>query len=143
MNTGVGCHALLQETFPTQGSNTGLLYCGQILYCLSHQGLTQYSMARSTHFERQKYIQFSSVQSLSRVRLFAAPWTVARQASLSITKSRSLLKIMSIESVMPYNHLILCHHYQNIKKKFKNYITRILKKKVLQYRDNGQRFSRI
>ena len=50
----------------------------------------------------------SSVQSLSRVRLFVTPWTVARQASLSITNSRSLLKLMSIESVMPSNHLILC-----------------------------------
>ena len=50
-----------------------------------------------------------SVQSLSRVRLFVTPWTAARQASLSITNSRSLLKLMSIESVMPSNHLILCH----------------------------------
>ena len=48
------------------------------------------------------------VQSLSRVRLFATPWTVACQASLSITNSRSLLKLMSIESQMPSNHLILC-----------------------------------
>ena len=53
--------------------------------------------------------QFSSDQSLNHVRLFAAPWTAARQASLSITNSRSLLKLMSIESVMPSNHLILCH----------------------------------
>ena len=51
---------------------------------------------------------FSSVQSLSRVRLFATPWTAARQASLSITNSRSLLQIMSIESVMPSNHLVFC-----------------------------------
>ena len=51
----------------------------------------------------------SSVQLLSRVLLFAAPWTVARQVSLSITNSRSLLKLMSIESVMPSNHLILRH----------------------------------
>ena len=51
----------------------------------------------------------SSVQSLSHVQLFATPWTAARQASLSITTSRSLLKFMSIESVMPSNHLILCH----------------------------------
>ena len=50
----------------------------------------------------------SSVQSLSRVRLFATPWITARQASLSITNSWSLLKIMPIESVMPYSHLILC-----------------------------------
>ena len=55
-------------------------------------------------------MQISSVQSLSRVRLFATPWTAARQASLSITNSWSLLKLMSIESVMPSNHLILCHH---------------------------------
>ena len=53
--------------------------------------------------------QDSSVQSLSRVQLFATPWTAARQASWSITNSRSLLKLMSIESVMPSNHLILCH----------------------------------
>ena len=54
-------------------------------------------------------IQCSSVQSLSRVWLFATPWTAAGQASLSITNSRSLPKPMSIESVMPSNHLILCH----------------------------------
>ena len=54
-------------------------------------------------------VQFSSVQSLSRVRLFATPWITARQASLSITNSQSLLKLTSIESVMPSNHLILCH----------------------------------
>ena len=52
---------------------------------------------------------FSSVQSLSCVRLFATPWTAARQASLSITNSWSLLSLMSIESVVPSNHLILCH----------------------------------
>ena len=51
---------------------------------------------------------FSSVQSLSRVRLFATAWTTARQASLSITSSRSLPKLMCIESVMPSSHLILC-----------------------------------
>ena len=54
-------------------------------------------------------VQFSWVQSLSRVRLFATPWVTARQASLSITNSRSSLKLMSIELVMPYSHLILCH----------------------------------
>ena len=52
---------------------------------------------------------FSSVQSLSRVRLFVTPWTAARQASLSITNSWSPPKPMSIESVMPSNHLIFCH----------------------------------
>ena len=54
-------------------------------------------------------VQFSSVQLLSRALLFATPWTTACQASLSITNSRSLLKLMSIELVMPSNHLILCH----------------------------------
>ena len=52
--------------------------------------------------------QFSPVQSLNRVQFFATPWTAAYQASLSITNSRSLLKLMSIELVMPSNHLILC-----------------------------------
>ena len=52
--------------------------------------------------------KFSSVQLLSHVQLFVTPWTAARQASVSITNSRSLLKLMSIESVLPSNHLILC-----------------------------------
>ena len=56
----------------------------------------------------RKTSQFSSVQLLSQVQLFATPWTAARQVSLSITNSRSLLKLMSIESVMPSNHLISC-----------------------------------
>ena len=56
-----------------------------------------------------KEIQFSSVQSLSLIQLFATPWTAAHQASLSNTNSQSLLKLMSIESVMLSNHLILCH----------------------------------
>ena len=55
--------------------------------------------------DQQKH---SSVQLLSHVRLFATPWTAAHQASLSITNSQSLLELMSIESVMPSNHLLLC-----------------------------------
>ena len=58
--------------------------------------------------EQSKKVRISSVQSLSRVWLFETPWTAAWQASLSITNSQSLLKLMSIESVMPSNHLILC-----------------------------------
>ena len=54
------------------------------------------------------FLSISSVQSLSRVPLSATPWTAARQAYLSITKSRSSLKLMSIKLVMPSNHLILC-----------------------------------
>ena len=53
-------------------------------------------------------VQFSSVQSLSHVRLFATPWTATHQAFLSIANSRSLLKLMSVKSMMPSNHLILC-----------------------------------
>ena len=54
-------------------------------------------------------VQFSSVQSLSCVRLFVTPWTAARQSSLLITNSQSLFKVMSIELVMPSNNCILCH----------------------------------
>ena len=71
---------------------------------------------QSFHLPPQSRIQtplpnspkFSSVQSLSHVRLFATPWTAARQASLSITNSRSLLKFMSFALVMPFKHLLLC-----------------------------------
>ena len=66
---------------------------------------------------RSKYY-LSSVQSLSRVRLFATPWTTARQASLSITNSQSLPKPMSIESVMPSNHLILCLPFSSCPQSF-------------------------
>ena len=57
----------------------------------------------------QHLVSVQSVQLLSRVRLFATPWVTARQASLSITNSQSLLKLMPIESVMPSSRLILCH----------------------------------
>ena len=77
-----------------------IYYCGK--ESLRRNGVAQQSTNESE-------MQFSSVQPLSRVRLFATPWTAARHASLSITNSQSLLKFMSIESVMPSNHLILCH----------------------------------
>ena len=91
-NTGVGCHALLQGIFPTHGLNPDLLHCRHILYHLSTR--------------EAQLIPLSSVVQLS---LFATPWTAALQASLSITNSQSLLKLMFIESVMPSNHLIFCH----------------------------------
>ena len=59
-------------------------------------------------FPSEPAVQFSSVQSLSRVQLFATPWTAAQQASLSITNSWSLLKFKSIEFMIPFNHLIPC-----------------------------------
>ena len=60
-------------------------------------------------FSEILFEELSSVQSLSHVQLLATPWTTARRTSLSITNSWNLLKLMSIESVMPSNHLILCH----------------------------------
>ena len=71
---------------------------------LSHTGPVPCSFPRGV-----PSVQPSSVQSLSHVQLFLTPWTTACQASLSITNSRSLLKLVSIESVMPSNHLILCY----------------------------------
>ena len=68
-----------------------------------HASKTQPSVA---HYTSLSSVQF--FQSLSRVRLFVTPWTAACQASLSIINTRSLLKLMSIESVMPFNHMILC-----------------------------------
>ena len=65
-------------------------------------------MILMTHFSiEETVVQKDSVQLLSRVRLFVTPWTAACQASLSITNSRSLLKLLTIESVMPSTHLIL------------------------------------
>ena len=75
-------------------------------------GATWMSTNRWTDKEAVVHIHngiFSSVQSLSRVWLFATPWITVRQASLSITNSWSSLKLMSTESVMPSSHLILCH----------------------------------
>ena len=86
------------EFFVTQRSNIYLLCLlhWQVDYVpLSHQGSTNVSIR--------------SDQSLSRVQLFATPWITARQASLSITNSRSSLRLTSMELVMPSSHLILCH----------------------------------
>ena len=135
-NAGVGCRALLQGILQIQGLNPGLLLCRQILYHLSYKGSPRilewvaFPFSRGSSQPRNQtrvsciaggfftswatrevhfLIQFSSVQSLSRVWLFVTPWIAALQASLSITNSQSLLKLMSIELVMPSNHLILCH----------------------------------
>ena len=75
---------------------------------LQSMGLQRVGHAWTTNTFSTK-VEFSSVQSLSRVQLFATPLTAARQASLSITNSRSSLKLTSIESVMPSSHLILYH----------------------------------
>ena len=81
-----------------------------ILQPLSIEWLSTWNVASETEKRSlQFYFIFSSVQLLSCVRLFMTPWTAAHQASVSITNSWSLPKPMSIESVMPSNHLILCH----------------------------------
>ena len=69
---------------------------------------TNTSLLLHSHPSQHLVTSFSSVQSLSRVRSFATPWIAAHQASLSITNSRSSLKLTYIESVMPFSHLILC-----------------------------------
>ena len=83
-------------------------YSGLLTTCglYSHWSL---NLQFSSHLVVLIPLLFSSVQLLSRVWLFATPWTAAGQSSLSFTNSWSLLKLMSIESVMPTNHLILCH----------------------------------
>ena len=74
---------------------------------LNYSGKVQWNVHNL--YQSLNLIQFSSVQSHSCVWFFVTSWTAARQASLFITNSQSLLKLMSIESVMPSNHLILCH----------------------------------
>ena len=76
---------------------------------LASLGISPSLLPQASEFsECWVFSQFSSVQLLSHVQFFATPWTTVRQASLSITNSWTLLKLMSIESVMPSNHLILC-----------------------------------
>ena len=86
-----------------------LLLCAGVPFhdCMSLGGKEMSNTSDYNTFHHYLY-QFSSVQSLSRVQLFAIPWTAARQVSLSITNSQSLPKLMSIELVMPSSHLILC-----------------------------------
>ena len=96
-NTGVACQFLLQGIFPAQGSNPHLL-------SLLHWQVDSLPLS---HLGSPYSTIVVVVQSPSRVQLFATPWTAAHQASLSLT-SRSLPKFMSIELVMPFNHLILC-----------------------------------
>ena len=92
-NTEVGCHVPLQGIFPTQGSNPGLLHCRRILYWPEPSG------------KPNDCVQFSSVAQLCPT--LHDPMNCS--TSLSITNSRSSLKLVSIESVMPSSHLILCH----------------------------------
>ena len=94
---GVCCHALLQGDLP----NPRIKH--------TSPALQAYSLPVCPWEAPCVFPQFSSVQSLSRVGLLGTPWIAAHQASLSITNSRSSPRLMSIESVMPSSHLILCH----------------------------------
>ena len=120
-NTGVGCHFLLQGVLPTHSSNLHLLHWQVDSLPLSHQGnsytlfsevLISVSLINSLFLAFQHWraceLFVCPVQSLSHVWLFATPWTAACEASLSFTIFRSLLKPMSIELMMPSNHLMLC-----------------------------------
>ena len=87
------------------------IYILAALYESSNCSKTSLTLGIASHFyfsHSIRYIQYSSVQSLSCVRLFVTPWIAAHQASLSITNSWSSLRLTSIESVMPSSHLILC-----------------------------------
>ena len=81
---------------------------GQLVHSTQQTSTVHYSHIPNKSYNNRQ-LEFSSVQSLSCVQLFVTPWTAARQASLSITNSLSLLKLTSIVLVMPSNHLILCH----------------------------------
>ena len=87
-----------------------ILFLSFVSHSVSQFSQSVSSLSQSVSSLSQSVSQFSqSVQSLSHVQLFPTPWTTASQASLSITNSRSLLKLMPIEPVMPSNHLILCY----------------------------------
>ena len=100
----------------TQYSNSLILTCSRSLFvwlpsqlsCGDSSGSVVWSRASPPRTRFPHFSILSSVQLLSRVQLFATPWTAAHHASLSITNSQSLPKLMSIELVMPSNHLILC-----------------------------------
>ena len=101
-NTGVGCHFLLKRIFPTQGSN-------QHLSCLLNCQVGSLPLTPPGKPTVVPRLLSRSVQSCSRVQLFVTPWPEASQVSLSNINASSLLKLISIESVMPCNYLILCH----------------------------------
>ena len=87
--------------------SSGTYFCHSVVWFLDSANMMHLALVHSSSLLCSIPL-FSSAQSLSRVWLFATPWTAACQASLSITNSWSLLKLMSIELVMPSNHLILC-----------------------------------
>ena len=98
-----------EEYYHTTQLHKHIYLCVCIWLCVYTGSHEHVCLCVSLSMYRLVYVQFSSVHSLSSVRLFAAPWTATYQASLSIINSLSLLKFMSIESVMLSNHIILSH----------------------------------
>ena len=99
-----------KQTHRSKEQNRELSYKPTHLLSVFNKGGNNTQLRKHSLFSKWCWESWiSSVQSLSHVRFFAIPWTAAYQASLSITNSQSLPKPMSIESVMPSNHLILCH----------------------------------
>ena len=104
-------------TFVFLGRDSATSFFSFLFYIFIDTAPDIFYLSMWTEFHSKKYRawrswflgQLSSVQLLSHVQIFVIPWTAARQASLSITNPQSLLKLVSIESVMPFNHLILCH----------------------------------
>ena len=99
------------QSLPKLMSIESVMPSNHLILCHPFSSCLQFFPASGSFLRSQLFasVHFSSVQSLSRVWLFATPWIAARQASLSITNSRSSLRLTSIESVMPSSHLILCH----------------------------------
>ena len=115
-NTGASCYFLLQVIFLTQDWTRISCISRRILYQLNYQEalspfLDSNKFLLSTYYVlgTKPFCYCIAIQLLSCVWLFVTPGTAARQASLSITNSRSLLNLMSIESMMPSNHFILCY----------------------------------
>ena len=109
LSSSVLSDSLWPQEWTPPGSSVHRIFQARILewFAISYSGASSWPRDW-TRIGRKILYRFRSDQSLTPVRLFATPWIAARQASLSITNSRSLLKLMSIESVMPSNYLILC-----------------------------------
>jgi len=99
---------LMKRHVSHEETHTEVQQCKESGRMSSASGYQKLEKRPGTDSPSQPFSQFSSVQSLSHVQLFATLWIAARQASLSITNSRSSLRLTSIESVMPSSHLILC-----------------------------------
>ena len=109
-----GSHLYITDRFSPHVTHDSNPASPSLLKMRGFQKASARDRARIQTWVNREYLSiisflFATIQSLSQVRLFETPWTAALQASLSITNSQSLLKLMSIELVMPSNHLILCH----------------------------------